>query len=303
MKAIGIILLLLGVFTFTSSLSLSIFFLITGLVFLCISHSRKLSQDNSNIIISAKSKRKRAGKLPQIGNVEAICPYCSQLLEKKPGRKKKCPHCGEFIYVRTRPSDNQKILVTEEQTEMIEEQWSIVNGTHKEYIAQKENERRVIEKEKRALEKRFGREPSENDIQWSLLNKDLLIHSKNHDWGLFRNTKFSMGEMLRQESKAKQALSLYFEVCYLDLNGPNNMGGITDKELVKEFPAWNPKGDGMLAPGIIDRILKIINKLELDRVKSHELFISNANKLHKNLKLPVLPQTAWNKLVKELFDL
>ncbi|HAJ37329.1 MAG TPA: hypothetical protein DCL15_16795 [Chloroflexi bacterium] len=28
------------------------------------------------------------------------CPYCRRKLEKKPTRKRKCPHCGELIYVR-----------------------------------------------------------------------------------------------------------------------------------------------------------------------------------------------------------
>ena len=28
------------------------------------------------------------------------CPYCGGKLEKKPTRKKKCPHCSEFIMVR-----------------------------------------------------------------------------------------------------------------------------------------------------------------------------------------------------------
>ena len=28
------------------------------------------------------------------------CPYCQRKLDKAPRRKSKCPHCGEFIYVR-----------------------------------------------------------------------------------------------------------------------------------------------------------------------------------------------------------
>ena len=34
---------------------------------------------------------------------------------------------------------------------------------------------------------------------------------------------------------------MYFEVCYLDLNGPNNMAGVTDAQLLKRFPPWDPK--------------------------------------------------------------
>jgi hypothetical protein len=66
--------------------------------------------------------------LQKIGFVDAICPYCSSALEKKPGRKKKCPDCGNFIYVRTRPIDRERVLVTEAQIAEIERQWEIMSG-------------------------------------------------------------------------------------------------------------------------------------------------------------------------------
>jgi hypothetical protein len=100
-----------------------------------------------------------------IGNTEVVCPYCRNRLDKKPGRKKKCPHCANFIYVRTRPLDNQKVLVTEEQREVIEEQWSIVNGTHDDYIA----ERRARKEKGLRLARQFAREPTEEEIRRSLL--------------------------------------------------------------------------------------------------------------------------------------
>lgn len=33
-----------------------------------------------------------------------FCPYCYEILEQEPKKKKKCPHCENFIYVRTSPS-------------------------------------------------------------------------------------------------------------------------------------------------------------------------------------------------------
>jgi hypothetical protein len=66
--------------------------------------------------------------LKEIGLVDAICPYCSFALEKKPGRKKKCPDCGSFIYVRTRPIDRERVLVTEAQIAEIDRQWEIMSG-------------------------------------------------------------------------------------------------------------------------------------------------------------------------------
>jgi DNA-directed RNA polymerase subunit M/transcription elongation factor TFIIS len=77
-----------------------------------------------------------AGFAP-VGNTDAVCPHCNHAMEKMPGRKKKCPHCGEFMYVRTRPGDGLRVLVTKSQAEQIEEQWSIRNGTHEAYLAEK----------------------------------------------------------------------------------------------------------------------------------------------------------------------
>ena len=106
-------------------------------------------------------------QLSAIGNIDAICPYCNQVLKKKPGRKKKCPSCNQFIYVRTRPSDKQQVLLTETQAEEIEEQWSIVNGTHAIFLLAK----RLLAEEEAKLAKRFGREPSDKEVESSLLNQ------------------------------------------------------------------------------------------------------------------------------------
>lgn len=156
---------------------------------------------------SERAARRAKLKLRSVGNLEAVCPYCNQSLEKKPGRKKKCQHCGQFIYVRTRPSDEQQVLVTEAQAEEIGEQWSIVNGTHIAYLAEKK--RFAGEKDK--LAKRFGREPSDNDVRWSQLNQELLQHARQRNWGLFRNAKFEMAEILRKEDKSTDALGFYLE--------------------------------------------------------------------------------------------
>ena len=232
-----------------------------------------------------------------LGNADAICPYCNHALEKKPSRKKKCPHCGQFIYVRTRPSDNQKVLVTEAQTEQIAQQWATVHGPQ-EIDAPADGR---FEEEKAKLAKRFGRAPSNNDVQWSLLNQELVEHAAQQDWGLFRNTRSEMGKILLKESKFTEALGRFLEVSYLDLNGPRNCGGITDKELLREFPPWDPADPtAELAPAIVDWAASIIcdGKLTLDTVE--ELYWTKATALYASLLLPLNPAKAWPKIMKEL---
>lgn len=117
-----------------------------------ITHSTKPSSERiSRSELIAKSKDAlSAYKLEDIGNTDPICPNCSQALERMPHRKTKCPSCGSFIYVRTRPSDRKKVLVSGSQVLQIEEQCAeqsaIIYGYHETYLARK---RELIKKKQR----------------------------------------------------------------------------------------------------------------------------------------------------------
>ncbi len=70
---------------------------------------------------------------------KAECPNYHEALFKIPGgAKTKCPHCGEFIFVRTRPKDNARVVVTKAEADKIDEEWTIVAGTHDIFVAEKE---------------------------------------------------------------------------------------------------------------------------------------------------------------------
>ena len=272
-----------------------------GVVSLAIMHRRKQARQ-PRVTVTIQQQPRHGGLKPKfetIGNIDPVCPYCNQMLDKKPGRKKKCPHCSNFIYVRTRPSDEQQVLVTKEQAEKIEEQWSIMNGTHEYYLAAKQK----FQNERNALQERFGHPPSDNDVRWSMLNKDMIEHARHRDWGLFRNAKFDMAEILRREDRLMGAMELYLEICYLDLNGPNNMGGITEQDILREFPPWDPKGPAAdIAPGIIARICRIIKETKTDRNRIEEIYQNRALSLYKSLCLPVSPSVAWQQISEALFE-
>ena len=51
---------------------------------------------------------------------DCTCPACGIKLDTAPSRKKKCPSCKQFIYVRTVPVDRKQYLVTEDEIEIIE---------------------------------------------------------------------------------------------------------------------------------------------------------------------------------------
>lgn len=292
-----------GVAAFAGNSVVGVGALLIGLALLIAAFKKKRTSarvsPSAGMTAKATAPRGRTSrrKFSAVGNTDAVCPHCNETLAKKPGRKKKCSHCGQFIFVRTRPSDEQRVLVTESQAEEIEEQWSIVNGTHDEYLATKKR----FSDEKGKLAKRFGREPSDNDVTWSLLNQDLMGHASQQNWGLFRNAKMEMADILRKEAKLLDALGMYCEVCYLDLNGPNNVGGITDRELLKQFPPWNPKQDAFLAPGIVDKIVRLIDKAEVGEEQVKDIFTTRASKLKDSLRLLVSVSKAWSEMRKALY--
>lgn len=228
---------------------------------------------------------------------KAECPYCHKTPSKISGAKTKCPHCGEFILVRTRPKDNARIVVTKAEADKIDEELTIVAGTHDIFVAEKEE----FAKEKEILQKRFGgKEPSDNDVRWGLLDKQIIENAKNGDWGLYRNTRFQMAEILRGEMKLKDALRTYLEVCYLDLNGVRNVGGMNDPEILKEFPPFDPKESAFLAPGVIDLIKRIVLKLKLDKDEVKRIFVEHNSRSEKSLRLPLSVDEAWTSLDKEI---
>ena len=250
------------------------------------------SSDSSQSSVDVTPNLPTESTLEKIGTTESVCPYCSITLEKKPSRKTKCKACGNFIYVRTRPVDRERVLVTATQVQKIEEQWAVVSGLHEPYITDKE----MYEAERSSLAQKFGREPSSHDVKWSLLNKQLLEHAQNGDWGLYRNARLGMAELLRKEEKLELVLATCLEVCYIDVNGPRNIGGFNS---IGYAPF--AMEDSFLAPGVIYEVAELTRKLGLGEGQVLVLFIEIARKSQQSLKLPVSPERAWKQIRAELW--
>jgi hypothetical protein len=136
--------------------------------------------------------------------VGAVCPYCNQILEKRPKRKKKCPHCGEYIYVRTPPSgDGSKVLVTEEGAKGIEKAWERLHYRKKwlQTLAQYGISDNDFESHREMLRERFGQEPGDGDVVWSLFHKALDGSMKSGDLQELKVLYFEMALFLYQEGR------------------------------------------------------------------------------------------------------
>jgi len=244
-------------------------------------HSQKVVGENPDL-------------MKPLGNVEAICPYCSKSLEKKPKQRSKCPHCGNYFRVRTRPQDRQQVLVTEEQAEEISKQYYYGYGRDPENWL----------REKRKVW----------DEQWGDLNKRSGEYAKNALWGLYRNCRYEMGDVLRGEasfilaalkfpkeekhgtqalSRMKQAIRMYLEVALLDLNGANNNSGFRPCQTRIQF--WD------IAPAVIDWIIELSTDLGIQRVDLREMLYQVAD-LYKSFPFLLTTDEAWKRFEEALTE-
>ncbi|MFW6283711.1 MAG: hypothetical protein ACOC1P_06715 [Minisyncoccales bacterium] len=247
------------------------------------------------------TQNKTSKNLKKIGETNK-CPYCKKKLDKIPTRKSKCPHCEEYMYSRTRPSDRKKVLVTEKQKEEIEEQWT------KYYEIQEESnlmENPEFVSAKKELTKQFGKEPSINDIKWRVFNQNIINYASKKQWGLYRNNKLDMAFLLQKENKLKQSLGTLFEVVYLDVNGCNNVGLFDGKSpseeemeeyCIKEFDPQT----AFFAPGVVGPIQDLILELKISEKEAKKLFIDTNKKMKPVKNMPVSEEKAWEKLLKEI---
>jgi hypothetical protein len=236
--------------------------------------------------------------LTEIGQLDDICPYCGQALNKRPTKRTLCLNCQNFIYVKIRPIDHQEVLVTKEQEELLKKEW---HSFPRARISPSLN-RQEMEKCREQLAKKFRKSPSEQDVAWACLNNEAMNHARERNWGLFRNTRLSMAALLEKYQQPAEALKYYIEICYLDLNGPQNTGGLKDHNLrasldIRDF---NTEG-GLLASAVVGKVLEIILTLKLNEGQVLQQFMQVANRNHTNLKLPVSPEKAWKIFSDELY--
>ena len=131
---------------------------------------------------------------------KATCPYCNIILEKRPERKKKCPSCGKYIFVKTLPTTREKVLVTESQAEEIEQQWKSLYEYKKwmEILSSHGVKDSNYESEKQQLSTKLKREVADLEVVYSLFEK--LVHETN-DYSDLKSINYEMALLLEEEGR------------------------------------------------------------------------------------------------------
>ena len=219
-----------------------------------------------------ESRKNIISGLTEIGNIDAICPSCNCKLDEKPERKKKCPQCGNFIYVRSRPLDRKRVLISDKQIEQLDYQWQIYNDQKEQENYEQDPEYIKVRDE---LRNKFNREPSFSDVRWALANLKGIEHAKNNQWGLYRDAKHEMAKILEREGRTK------------DLS----------PELAIKFPPFDQK-HSFVAPGIINTIIDFSRKLNLDYSEVKSLFLDAGKSEYQKSLMPFDPNESLKKFLK-----
>lgn len=127
------------------------------------------------------------------------CPSCQKELEQKPQRKKKCPHCSNYIFVKRRPTSETKELVTEQEAKLIEEEW---NKIHSHNALLRELEEYGFTEEEFIRKKNSFDGPVPNkDIIWSLFNEALDTNARKGDKDKLQWLYYQKATFLAKEGK------------------------------------------------------------------------------------------------------
>lgn len=151
----------------------------------------------------------------EIKEEPAFCPYCKVQLDITPKQKKKCPHCGQMIYVKSRHGETVKLLVTEAEKEEMDAEKEL-HYLENNYLRELEDQE-LIDKSKYLAQKDewLKTHPYKQikDFIWSQFNELLTKNAKKPD--NLKSLYFIMGLFLIDEGK--ESYDMFKQVYNIDL--------------------------------------------------------------------------------------
>lgn len=231
---------------------------------------------------------------------EARCPYCNGVLKKPPQRKAKCPSCGQFYYVRSRPSAAEPVIVTTEEAKAIEDEWE-----REHYLAEIRRFSPIAEGSddlhslalSAAMKQEF-------DKSWRLFNLARLEAARILHMGIYRNITLGMAQQLYLEGKRHQAIMLLAEVMYYDLCHVMNAGDLSDAEDVAISMGIRHKGGGPfmpfdeaslddIAPRVAAWFVEWVAEQRLSAAELREQVVTHLRR-SVQMRTPLTPEQAWD---------
>jgi hypothetical protein len=225
-----------------------------------------------------------------------VCPSCRAQITGTPRNGDLCPRCGSRYYLRKKPNSPTLFLLSAAQAAAFDQNaphpaapaapaQGVQNGR-----ARTPRPRNALGIDKRRFNWVWVHGTAEG--QWRQLKRSLTLHARDGNWLLYRNARFEMAEVRRKQDRLREALELYLEVWYLDLNGPRDCWGVSGVRRIYEDAPFQP-ADGLTTPVVARWVNRIAERLYVDVLQLEREFGQIATRLYQSMHLPVTPRDAW----------
>lgn len=197
----------------------------------------------------------------KLGNANQQCPHCRREYTSPPIEMKKCLGCSKAFFKTKRPQDGLTVLVREENRELINLQWENIKKA--ELI---ENiDEAALEKIRLKLEESHGSRFTLYDAHFVLIKQHVAKALVSGRFRLYSSLIYYTAEYDRYKKDFAQALSYYFYLYYLQLNGASNSVVFGDKVSVNKRT--------------LRRILDLLKMAQLLTTDCKEIFVHSIEKL------------------------
>ncbi len=139
-----------------------------------------------------------------------------------------------------------------------------------------------------------------SDRQLNRLIAQARHQLRKGNWLHYRDARLHMADLQRRRGHLVEALTLYLDVWYLDLNGPrDSLGPNEGAFLGTEDPPFDPGRAAARSPARRP-VRKLMHALELQPRHVQTLFFDAAGPTFHTLDLPLAPSDAWQRIGPEL---
>lgn len=136
------------------------------------------------------------------------------------------------------------------------------------------------------------------DYQWGELNRVGMAQASAGDYGLYRDTRFTMCEFLEGEGYTLEALRMAVEVECLDLGGAVNGFGPSTEPLIIEGMLPYKTSSLKSAPGVIRKIEMLAKDAGLSSSELDAFVEAEARKLMNNIPMRVFTPEEIARIVR-----
>ncbi len=185
----------------------------------------KAKEEQVDKTVYKKYKEKFDKSYAKLGNEESKCPHCGREYANAPTEVKKCLGCSKAFFKAKRPQDGVTVLVREENRQIFKMQWENIKKAE----LVKGLDMNELEKVRLRLEQQNHAKYTSYDAHFMLIRSYTAKALQSGRFRLYSSLIYYMAEHDRYEKEFAKALSYYFYVYFLQLNGASNSVVFGDK--------------------------------------------------------------------------